>query len=247
MKNSTLLFCLMVLTTGTLRSQSDYKQWETGYYRVKIGQADMFEKGVAAHNKKYHTSDPYKVGVFNVHTGPNAGSYFMVMGPVTFTQLPGRPKGAEHDADWQKNVLPYVESIVDDGFWRQDQAYRYVPENAPPLNFYRVRNYTLLPGERDRLEDQFKKIKAVYDAKKYANGYDVYWRYGASQGPHVTAELNFENWAYLDKEISFDKDFDEVHGEGAYQRFLDEFALAIDRAKTYDEIMEFRADLSSPW
>src|SRR5690349_7599447 len=109
MKNLVILFSCMfgLITSGW--TQTDYKQWETHRFKVKMGQEDDFEKSLAAHNKKFHNAAPYKTSVFSLHTGPNSGDYEIALGPMTFTQLEGRPAGKDHDEDWAK-VMSHVES-----------------------------------------------------------------------------------------------------------------------------------------
>ena len=52
---------------------------------------------------------------------------------------------------------------------------------------------------------------------------------------------------YLDREDTWVKDFEEVHGEGSYDRYIEDLNMCVDRTKTYDEFVKFRADLSSDY
>ncbi len=227
------------------QAQTDYEQWEVMNITPKLGQREMLKKVLAAHHRTYHASDPYKVWVWKLITGPNSGDYDWVMGPTTWTQMDNRPASAEHDADWAKNVVPYVENFGETSYWRTDKDIIYEPENAASLAKTRLRFSTILPGERDRYEEQLNKVLAVYKAKMYAAAFRVYWRYGLDDGPHVATEMNFANWAFLDNGIDFVKDFEEVHGEGSWDRFQEEIALCVDRSKTYDVLQEFVPELSS--
>lgn len=210
-----------------------------------MGQNDMFEKALAAHNKKFHNADPFKVGVSEVKSGPASGSYTLVMGPVTFTQIGGRPNSPEHNADWQKNVMPYVESIGDASFWRVDKDASYRAAGADAFTKSRLRFITLNPGQMDRFKDAIKMIGEVYKAKNYNASYSVYIKWGASAGPHVATEIGFADWSWFDQPNTIEKDFEEVHGAGSWQKFLDEWELAVDRTKTFDELDEFMPSLSS--
>jgi hypothetical protein len=95
----------------------------------------------------------------------------------------------------------------------------------------------------DRFLEQQKKIVAVYQKKKYVASYSLAIRQGASTGPHVVSFLGFSKWSYFDSGTDFAKDFDEVHGSGAFERFLKELDLCIDRSKTYDEFSVALPDL----
>lgn len=108
MKNLMLTLGLLGWMTISSWAQNDYLQWETHRYYAKPGQAENFEKGLAAHNKKFHSAAPYKTSIFHVRTGPNSGCYELVMGPMTFTQMEGRPTGDDHDNDWEKMSWPML-------------------------------------------------------------------------------------------------------------------------------------------
>lgn len=246
MKKQLLTFLACLFMGMGLNAQADYLQWETSYYKVKPGQEENFKKGLAAHNKKYHPADPYKIHVFDVITGPNSGAYFVAMGPTTFTQLDGRPSGDDHDADWAKNITPYVESASETVFWRLDDENMFEPEGSNNWPLSRWRHTTIHPGEGDRWEENMKKVVAVYKAKNYPAAFRAYWRWGASRDSDAITEMNIPNWAALDREVKFAADYDSVHGENSYQRFLEEMAIAVDREKTYDELVKYNAELSSP-
>lgn len=238
----------MLLLSGAFSiglAQTGYKQWEVMSLTPKKGQDDILQKGLAEHHKVFHASDPYKCWVWEMVSGPNSGSYEWVMGPTTWTQMDGRPEGGAHDADWAKNVDPYIEKYGEVAYWRSDNDLVYEPANSNTFGISRFRYTTLIPGGYDRFETAVAKVVDVYKAKNYGAAFRVYWKYGFDDGPHVMTEMNFSNWAYLDTDVDFPKDFTEVHGEGSWERFLEEIALCVDRAKTYDVLAEFLPDASS--
>lgn len=246
MKKQLFLILACMVAGMALHAQADYQQWETSYYRVKPGQEENFKKGLAAHNKKYHAANPYKIHVFDVMTGPNSGSFFLAMGPTTFSQMDGRPAGDEHSADWAKAITPYVESVTETVYWRLDDDKRFEPEGSDGWPLSRWRHTTIHPGEGDRFEENMEKVIAVYKAKNYPAAFRMYWRWGASTGSNVITEMNLPNWAALDRDVQFRADFESVHGAASYQRFLEELAIAVDREKTYDELVQYNSELSSP-
>jgi hypothetical protein len=244
MKN--LLFTLFLFTWATvsLQAQTDYKQWETHRFKVKSGHEADWEKGVAAHNKKFHSAAPYKTYIYEINTGPQSGQYELVMGPMTFTQMEGRPAGHDHDADWAK-VLEHVESVGENVYWRSDKDVLYAPAGSESFTALRWRYSTLRPDQRDRFTDLMKQVEKVFETKKLGAGFTAYWKYGASQGPHVCTELSMPGLSYLDRADTWVKDFEEVNGEGSYDRYIEDLNMCVDRTKTYDELVRYRADLSS--
>jgi hypothetical protein len=246
MKNLLITLCMVMVGSFSLTGQTDYKQWETHRFKVKMGHEDDFEKGLAEHNKKFHNAAPYKTSIFEINTGPNTGMYELAMGPMTFTQMEGRPSGKDHDTDWAK-VMEHVESSGETVYWRADKDIRYAPAGSESFSALRWRYFTLRPDQRDRFDDLLAQVEKVSETKKLEAGYSAYWRYGASQGPHVCTELSMPGLSYLDRADTWIKDFDEVNGEGSYDRFLEDLDRCVDRTKTYDELVKFRADLSSDY
>ena len=246
MKN---LFIALSLLFGMCTSgwaQNDYQQYVTHRFKVKMGHEDDFEKSLAAHNKKFHNTAPYKTAVFSLHTGPNTGEYELALGPMSFTEMEGRPGGKTHDDDWAI-VLSHVESTGETVYWKADKNIDYRPAGSDAFTALRWRYFTVRPGQAERVKNMFAQVEKVFEVKKMGAGYRTYWRWGASQGPHVCAEMSMASWGYFDQANTFEKDFDEVHGAGAYDRFLDDMEMAIDRTKTYDELVRFMPALSSDY
>ena len=65
-----------------------------------------FDKALASHAQKYHTGD-WKWRVWSIESGPDAGGYMITEGPASWEGIDGRGNlGAEHTADFEKNVAP---------------------------------------------------------------------------------------------------------------------------------------------
>lgn len=238
-------FALLVCTLSVVFGQSDYVQFLVVRLTPKPDKIAAFEAGLGNHNKKYHTADPYKAFVWSIQTGPGSGGYYYVMGPATFAQMDARITTPEHDADWNNNVLAHCSDVGEAGYWRADSTLHYMPAGNPFFDKSRLRYVTVKPGQGDRYEEQLMKIVEVYKQKKYSVAYNVYWHYGASQGPHVAVGIDFDKWSYLDTGGDFVDDFNSIHGEEAWTRFIEELDLSIERAMTYDELIQYMPDLSS--
>ena len=244
MKNQLFSACLVLLATFSLIGQSDYRQYEVVRFKAKMGQHGDFEKALAAHNKKYHNTAPYKVGVFEIRTGPSSGEYELAMGPMTFTQMEGRPSGEEHEKDWQK-VLEHVESIGEAIYWRADKDLVYQPAGSENYSAFRWRYGYVKPGQFDRFEKLIGQVIEVMKTRNHKASFQYYYRWGASQGPHVCTEMGMNSFSYYDTSPSWREEFEAVHGEGSMDMFSEELDLCIDRAKTYDELVKFLPALSS--
>lgn len=245
MKKIVLMLALIAFALAPTLAQSDYLQFEVMSVTPKADKMELFKKGMAAHNKKFHSADPYKAAVSYVITGPGSGSYTWVMGPTTFAQLDSRPGKGEHDMDWEKNVVPYVEIFGEVSYWRVNQDVSYQPEGVSTLPKGRIRFNFVYPDQLDRFASQMKKIAEVYKKNKYKNSFALVERFGASAGPDVVTINNYPNWAAMDSAPgSFMKAYEELHGPGSWAKFLAELDLCIDRSKTFDELNEDVPELS---
>jgi len=246
MKNLLFTLCLVLGLSFSLTGQTDYKQYETHRFMAKRGHEADFEKGLGDHNKKYHNAAPYKTSIFEIITGPDSRAYELSMGPMTFTQMEGRPSSADHDADWAK-VMEHADPVGETQFWREDKEIVYMPEGADKFTAYRWRYFTIKPGQGDRFESMVNKFMTVLSTKKYPASYKLYWKFGASEGPHACVELGMSSWAYFDRPNTLEADFEEVHGKGSYQDFSDDMENFVDRSRTYDEMVKFNPALSSDY
>lgn len=130
-------------------------------------------------------------------------------------------------------------------YWRAVKEAAYEPAGSPSLPHSRARVSYVHPGQMDRFTEQMKKVAEVYKQKKYSGSFSMATRWGETQGANAVTFTNFANWAFWDEDIDFVKDFDEVHGAGAYTRFMEELDLCVDHAKTYDQISDPVPDLGS--
>lgn len=178
-------------------------------------------------------------------SGPHAGEYIWVMGPATMTELDKAPGAGEHMMDWEKNVNPYCESVGETMYWRTVKEVNYQAEGSGSFTHSRMRANYVYPGQMKRFIEQMTKVAEVYKQKKYTGSFTMSTRWGATQGPNAKTFNSFGNWAFWDEDVKFSKDFDEVHGDGAYARFVEELDLCVDRAKTYDQLSDAVPDLGS--
>jgi hypothetical protein len=246
MKNQLLLAILVVFTTFSLIGQADYKQYESVRFKVKMEHQADFEKGLAAHNKKYHNVAPYKVSIFEIWTGPNSGQYELSMGPMTFTQMEGRPSGEEHEKDWNK-VLEYVESVGEAVYWRADKDLQYRPAGSDNFGSFRWRYFYVKPGQYERYKKLVGMVIDVMKTRNHKASMQLYSKFGASQGPHTCMELGMNGFSYFDQDMMWKDEFEAVHGEGSLDMFNEELELCLDRSKTYDELVKFLPALSSDY
>jgi len=220
----------------------DYAMYEVQLVTVKPGETQALNKAMAAHNEKYHGAGPYHANVWFVANGPRSGQLAWTMGPVTFAQIDSRPAEGGHDDDWNGNVASHLEPQVDVSYWRLGENLSYRPDNdTHPI--IRVRAYDIADGQMARWNEQMALLKQVYEAKNYPHPTSVFRpRFRMENGVDVVTVTGFDKWADLDDAQPLRADFIEVHGQGAWQQFLNTMSEVV--VNSWDEYRELMPDLS---
>lgn len=243
MKKTFLLLVAIISYAGVMFGQADYQMIEIMYLKPQPGKMKELTKGMGEHNKKFHSAEgPYGASVWSCDLGLHYGQLAWVMGPCTFTDLDGRPSGKEHDDDWNANVEPYMESTGME-YWRFDKDHSYLPANFKPGTKLVWTVYDIKPFEGYRFKAMCDNIVEVYKAKNYTFNFQVFWnQFDSKEGRDAAIEVDFEKWAFLDRDDNFKKDYEEVHGEGSFQHLLDEYKDVVISAN--DELIEYMPEMS---
>jgi hypothetical protein len=231
---------LLVVVPAFVSAQ-DYVMYETMYLKPDATKWEEFKDNLAAHNQKFHAEGPYQAHVQRVVNGPNTGQLVWIMGPCTFTHLDSRPSGDPHDSDWMNSVVAHLEGVGENEYWRLDQERSYQPntESHPKL---RVRFYDIQRGEMYRFNQLLEKTKTVMETKEYPNRTTVYRpRFWNGAGRDVATVWSFDSWADLDRDMDFADDYEEVHGDGSWQLFIEEWREVVKEA--HDEYREVMPEL----
>lgn len=208
----------------------------------KGDKVDEFSKALANHAQKYHKGD-WQWRVFSIETGPDAGGYNIAEGPSNWEAIDGRGDlGAEHLADWNKNVAPLL----------TDRGVSSFAEYDPELSTVELTDYTdkvslyhiyPKPGKLAQLRELIKGMKKVWQAGKESV---VVFESVSSGEPSFT--LAFRMKAGL-KEMAtgyrkpLPERYNAVYGAGAFDKFSQKFAETVE--KRWEELIYYNADLSS--
>jgi len=145
------------------QNTTEYGVFESALLTPNPTQINQFEKGITAHNKKYHDDGPYGVRVYWISNGPNTGSYVWIMGPFTWSSLDNRPAEKEgHDTDWNNNIAPYM--TADSGkqtYWRGRNELSRFPKDFNIKNMM-VDFYDIKRGKTEDALKLVEKINKVY-------------------------------------------------------------------------------------
>ena len=237
---------ILILTVFSFAQEDEsYTMFENTRMVVKTDKYKEFGKTMANHNKLYHADGPYHANVWSVSVGENAGQIVWSMGPCTFTEHDGRPSGKDHMEDWLFNVMPNINYIDESNLWKLDNDHSYNPEDKISSKLS-IRVYDIEDWQEYRFKEIIKKVVKVYNEKEYEWTLGTYWsQFEVNADEDVALVFGFDKWAWFDKDPQFEKDFEEIHGEGSWQKFLEELRGTIKGAK--DEVWELIPELSGSY
>ena len=227
MKKIIVSFLAAWLTVSLAFAQADYDLIVSLYIKPKLDKIELLEAGLSAHNKKYHASGPHVASVWSVDNGKRSGQYVWGMGPCKFGDLDTQPSASgggglsEHDKDWNAKVAAVADEITMVEYWKTSKELSYSPANrimGKEHGWY----INVKRGQMARFNEVMKKIKKVLEAKKYPDYQDVMYNQFSDGERDVYIGSGFQKWADFDKD-TFGKDFDEVHGQGAWNLALQEW------------------------
>jgi len=248
---SFLLVSLLVLSISPeVQAQEDTPDviWESIIITPDYTKLKELGESMAKHNKKYHASGKYQAYVYDINTGPNMGQIVWEMGPLTLSDLDGRPSAGGHDEDWRDNVMPYVKKMHTGEYWRQNQKISNLDmleagKVTHPLLFIRYHEVEddggyLLQGVLKQISETIKGMDGDHPWGVYENMF----RQGDRIGRHLATVGFFKNWTDMDRDNNFKATFMKVHGEDAWDNFLEAYDNTF--SNSWDEIWEYNAALS---
>jgi hypothetical protein len=221
MKKALLAITLIAGMNVTLIAQ-DYTMFETVYLKPKNGMTKEFTDGIAAHNKEFHAEGGHVASVQYISYGYRSGSYVWVMGPCTFGDLDTRPSGEAHDQDWDKMVMTYVDRVSEAEIWKRNDDVSYQPDGFTPPPILQVWGWDIHDGMEQDFVKLIGQVHEVYKSKGYSRHFNFYVnQFSGSNGLDFAVVTGMTKYANFDEQSPFMKDFNEVHGEGTFSKFMD--------------------------
>ncbi|NHF59466.1 hypothetical protein FK220_008950 [Flavobacteriaceae bacterium TP-CH-4] len=204
-----------------------------------------FEAGMAAHNKKFHADGPYGARVYSIANGKNAGKYMLIMGPLPWSAMDGRPSSTEHDEDMNKNVAPYMMPDVEVNYMKMH------PELSNFSKDFEINNVSVFMVDIKRLKEidfMEKVVKKVVKMQKEKMPDEIYGIYtnemNNMDGMDFGFVTFFDSMSWMGREDKFPQHFEEVHGAGSFSQLLADLEATTDGDRA--EIWSLRKDLSGP-
>ncbi len=204
-----------------------------------------FEAGIAAHNQKFHANGPYGARVYGIENGKNAGKYMLIMGPLPWSAMDGRPSSKEHTDDNNKNISKYLTPDVEVNYMKMH------PELSNFSKDFEINKVSVFMIDVKRFKEQefmekvLKKVVKMYKEKMPDQIYGVYSNeMNNMDGLDFGWVDFFDGSSWLGREDKFVQNFEEVHGAGSFPKFIADVEATTDGDRT--EIWTLRKDLSGP-
>jgi len=244
----TLLVTLIFTSSISAEDAKSYTQFDTFRFSVSGKNVKKLTKNMRKHIKKYHGEGAYYTRVFNVTSGEDVGKFVWVMGPTTFAEMDARPEDEDHDDDWADNIDPYLASYEHGEFWRTEEGLVIdnTPKDAGEPKFYNSRYFTVNAGEGERINGFFKQVKETLDKigkTRFWAVMDNQFVQGNLNGRHMMAITAHDLWAVFDEDRKFEENFEAVHGEGSFKKFLTDYDEIFKNS--WEEIIMINKEMSN--
>jgi hypothetical protein len=208
----------------------------------KGDKVQAFEKALGAHAQKYHKGDVFW-RVFTIESGPDAGGYHITEGPKTWDAVDKRGDlGAEHTADYDKTVQPYLQERSSNSF----SVYRADLSSVPLTQYSDKINITHVfqkPGYGADVEDMIKKLKKTWDESKQSIAVYESSSSGEPQYILVTRYMAGLKEREMNFRAPMKERYEKANGAGSWDGYMQSLRTAVDR--TWSELLFFKAELSS--
>lgn len=237
------IFLIPFMVVSQNDNQGEYVVFENLLLTPQPDKIQQFEQGLAAHNKRFHASDPYGVRVYAVNSGPNVGKYMWVMGPLPWSAMDKRPDDEAHGQDWVNNVAPYMTSEGDQTYWKFNPELSNFPKDFKIdnllLDMYDVKRF-----ENERSMKALEKVAKVMKEKYPDRTYGIYTNElpSTKDGRDFTMVFFFDDMAWMGQDSKFVDKYNEVHGQNSWDDFMTEWKQISDGKQS--ELWKFQPDLS---
>jgi hypothetical protein len=234
-----LLLCLLIPLLGAAQTKNVVNSFRVFPKPEKNAE---FEKALAAHAQKYHTGS-WKWRVFEIQTGPDAGGFHVVEGPLSWGEFDTRGDlGAEHTADWDKNVAPLTTGMGTQsyGTYEADLSTVQITDYTDKII---INHMYPKPGMVNGVIGLIKKLKKVWEA----SGETVAVYTAVASGDPQYTLVNRLKAGLKELDPSFRKPlperFNATYGEGSWDYYLSDYAKFVERR--WSEMLLVRPDLGS--
>lgn len=184
----------------------------------------QFETAWEAHNQEFHQDSP--VYAFYLESGPYSGTYQGVEGPYTWTGHENVAYTDAHGQDWLQNVQPLLAGTIEVEWWKHMSKYAQ-NQSEEPAETSIVTVYHIKNGEMARFMRLLDDWHEANTEQDYDGQYNVYQRQLHGQAQIAIVSSLDMGLADLDTSNDFKQRYNDTHGEGKWQLFLDDYELSV--------------------
>lgn len=236
-----------IVTLNAQEEDKSYTMWEDIMLTPDNKNLKVLGDNMRKHNQEYHKEGAYKATVYNIASGPNAGSIIWEMGPMNYHHNDTRPSEGGHDEDWRDNVMPYIKKIQTIEYWKADKELNntsMLDGDNSKYPVYFVRYYEVADGPTPGIKTFFERISKTVKALDGVNPWGVYYnefRQG-DLGRHIATFSFSPDWKDFDRDVNWVETFKKANGENSWQNQLDLYDASFKN--TWDEIWSYNAYMS---
>lgn len=208
---------------------------------VKPGHTAAFKAALAAHAQKYHKGETaWRVG--EIMSGPDGNGFQINEGPTSWTALDDRGDlGAEHQADFDNNILSHVERITGDSYATYAEELSSAKVDAWSNKVAMVQ-YFVRPGKGPLATDVLKRFKAIWE--KRGINFAVWSAAWSGESRYSVAFRLKNGWKDFDLDgMSSREAANALWGTAAYDRLMADMSMAFDKIST--ELVNYDPSLGS--
>jgi len=217
-------------------------------WHPKPMQGQQMEDAMAKKTKKYNVgNDNYPMYSFRVLTGKDQDAVIRVT-PRTFADRDKYPLRKGELDYWQKNVIPYVDMSKDEGttLWVEMKSHSYNGSgNTDRLRYSVVTEYLVHPARAPEWGELRTQLVEGHKKAGSKARFAHYSRISGGKTHLILMIVPFDSWADYENLVPiFSREiFENAHGEGTRNEWMDRAADILEYRKTY--IREYLPDLST--
>lgn len=201
-----------------------------------------FDKALASHAQKYHTGD-WKWRVWSIESGPDATGYMITEGPASWEGIDNRGDlGAEHTADWEKNVAPLCQDR-NASMYSEFQADLSTVQLTDYADKILMNHMVAKPGKINAIPELIKKLKNAWAAG--GESVAVYLSVASGDPGYITVTRlkgGLKELAPGYRKPLKDL-YNTANGDGSFDQFLKDYADAVQ--SRWSELLIYKPTLSS--
>lgn len=241
-----LIFVLVLFITASLAAQEGenaYGLYQTIYIKAKKDSPNGLMNAIKAHNDKYHNEAGVQgVNVWSITTGKRSGGILWVKGPFTWKDMDVEHPKEDHMQDWWQNVWTNSAYMGDMNFWRVNQGMAYLVEGLKP-KVMTVSYFAVEENKMDNVSELIEKVVEVCEKTNFKGNFALVLNASNDgTGKDIALIGIYDSYTTWEMEQDFPMDYSKVHGEGAWDEFMERWNEATNF--TTSEIRQLIPDLS---